>query len=71
MPQCGFRFQLAENNNEIYFRNKGPKENEKSKSTQYLKLLNISKDETELVYNTDSRISQLLLKRKFTLLFRK
>ena len=61
MPQCGFRFQLAENNNDIYFRNKAAKGKQKEQVYSIFKY-SISKDETELVYNTDTRISQLLLK---------
>jgi hypothetical protein len=61
MPQCGFRFQIAENNDEIYFRNKGTLKDQKKQVYSIYKYL-ISQDKIEPVYNSEDRISQLLLK---------
>lgn len=61
MPQCGFRYQIAENNNEIYFRNKGVVGDRKDQVYSIYRYT-ISKDKIETIYNSDNRISQLLLK---------
>jgi hypothetical protein len=60
MPQCGFRYQIAENNNEIYFRNKGVIGDRKDQVYSIYRY-SISKDKIETIYNSDDRISQLLL----------
>ena len=60
LPQCGFRYQIAGNNEEIFYRNKAAKGNEKEQIYSIFKY-SISKDNTELVYDTESRISQPLL----------
>lgn len=60
MPQCGFRFQIAENNDEIYFRNKEILKDRKKQGYSIYKY-SISKDNIELVYNSEYRISQLFL----------
>ena len=60
MPQCGFRFQLADNNDDIYFRNKAAKGKSKEQVYSIFKY-SISKDKTELIYNTEARISQPIL----------